>query len=341
MQDIVAALRILRKSPGFAFTVILTIALGIGANTAIFTLVDAILLRSLPVTDPSTLYRVGDTDDCCVNGGFVGENGDFDLYSYLLYKHFRETTPEFESLAAMQSGGNEMSVRRGSEPAKSLRTEYVSGNYFSTLGVSSFAGRVFTDADDTAGAAPATILSYDAWQTSYGGDAHIVGSTVYMQGQPLTVIGITPPGFFGDRVRSNPPAFYIPLIDEPLIEKSNSILKVAESNWLYVLGRAKPGANMVPVQEKMSSDLRQWLGQQDAYTRNGASSLIPKQHVVIVPGGGGIQNLQKETHKGLYLLMAISALVLLVACANVANLLLARGAGWHSGPTGCGWCARC
>lgn len=326
MQDIAAALRILRKSPGFAFTVILTIALGIGANTAIFTLVHAILLRNLPVTDPATLYRVGDTDDCCVNGGFVGENGDFDLYSYLLYKHFKETTPEFESLAAMQSGGDENNVRMGTEPASSQRTEYVSGNYFTTLGVGSFVGRVFTDADDTEGAAPATVLSYDAWQTSYGANPHIVGTTAYIEGQPFTVVGVTPPGFFGDRVRSNPPAFYIPLIDEPVVEKTNSILKVPESNWLYVLGRVKPGTNMVPIQEKMSTTLRQWLAQQDAYTRDGASTLIPKQHVVIVPGGGGIQNLQKETHKGLYLLMAISGLVLLVACANVANLLLARGA---------------
>src|ERR1700733_13956694 len=132
MQDDYVALRQFRKSPAFAITVILTIALGIGANTAIFTLVHEILLKSLPVTDPKTLYRGGDLDDCGVNGGFINENGDFDMYSYELYKHLQETTPEFESLAAMQSGNNEMSVRRGSEPAKSERTEYVSGNYFKT-----------------------------------------------------------------------------------------------------------------------------------------------------------------------------------------------------------------
>lgn len=326
MQDIQIALRLLRKAPGFALTVILTIALGIGANTAIFTLVHAVLLKSLPVTDPATLYRVGDTDDCCVNGGYVSDVGDFDIYSYTLYQHFRETTPEFDSLAAMQSGGDEMSVRRASEPAKNERTQYVSGNFFSTLGVGSFAGRVFTDKDDTPGAAPSTVISYNSWQSDYGSDPRIVGSTVYMNGQPFTVIGISAPGFFGDRVRSNPPAFWVPLNAEPTIEKTNSILKVPESNWLYVIGRVKPGTNMLPIQAKMTSNLRQWLGTQDAYTRNGGATLIPKQHIVIVPGGGGIQNLQKETGKGLYLLMAISALVLLVACANVANLLLARGA---------------
>src|ERR1700742_1831603 len=101
MQDIRIALRQIRKSPGFVITVILTIALGIGANTAIFTLVHAVLLKSLPVVDPKTLYRIGDKDDCCVNGGFENDDGDFDLFSYDLYKHFEETTPEFEQLAAM------------------------------------------------------------------------------------------------------------------------------------------------------------------------------------------------------------------------------------------------
>ena len=118
MQDIVVAFRQFSKSPGYAITVVLTLALGIGANTAIFTLVHAVLMKSLPVADPKTLYRVGDLDDCCVNGGFENDNGDFDLYSFELYKHLQETTPEFERLAAMQSGGNRMTTRRGSEPAK-------------------------------------------------------------------------------------------------------------------------------------------------------------------------------------------------------------------------------
>src|SRR5690242_17790939 len=117
MHDIRLALRQLRKDPGFVTTIILTVALGIGANTAIFTLVHGMLLKSLPVVDPKTLYRIGDKDSCCVNGGFVDdEGGDFDLFSYELYRHFRDTTPEFEQLAAMQSGRNTLTVRRGSEP---------------------------------------------------------------------------------------------------------------------------------------------------------------------------------------------------------------------------------
>jgi predicted permease len=326
MHDIRVAFRQFRKSPGFGLTVILTIALGIGANTAIFTLVHAVLMKSLPVVDPKTLYRVGDKDDCCVNGGFLDEDGDFDLFSYELYKHLRDSTPEFEQLAAMESGQNMMTVRRGSEPAKAQRSEYVSGNYFSTFGIGAFAGRMLTPTDDTTGAAPAVVMSYQAWQSDYGGDPSIVGSTLYVQGQPTTVVGIAPSGFFGDRIRSSPPALWIPLASEPVIDRENSLLHVPDSNWLYAVGRVKPGTQIGPLQAKMSTTLRVWLGTREEYTGNGGSSVIPKQHVVITPGGAGIQNLQQETGKGLYLLMAISALVLLVACANVANLLLARGA---------------
>jgi predicted permease len=325
MNDIRIALRQLTKSPGFALTVILTIALGIGANTAIFTLVHAILMKSLPVTDPKTLWRIGDKDDCCVNGGFLDDDGDFDLFSYELYKHIRDTTPEFEQLAAMQSGGNTMTVRRGSEPAKSLRSQYVSGNFFTTFGIGPFAGRVLSMNDDRQGAPPAVVLSYQAWQAEYGGDPSIVGSTLYVQTQPMTVIGITPPGFFGDRLRPNPPAMWIPLSSEPLINHDNSLLPLKESNWLYAVGRLKPGTPIRPLEQKISNNLRIFLSTVDEYTRNGGTSVIPKQHVVITPAGAGIQILQQETRKGLFILITISALVLLVACANIANLLLARG----------------
>jgi predicted permease len=325
MHDIRIAFRQLRKSPGFALTVILTIALGIGANTAIFTLVHAVLMKSLPVADPKSLYRLGDKDDCCVNGGFINDDGDFDLFSYDLYLNLRDTTPEFEQLAAMQSGLNTMNVRRGSEPAKALRSQFVSGNFFTTFGIRPFAGRVLSMADDTAGAAPAVVMSYQAWQSEYGGDPSLVGSSIYIQGQPVTVAGIAPPGFFGDRLRPSPPAIWMPLAIEPMIDGDNGLLHVKPSNWLYAIGRVKPGTEIGPLQAKISNNLRLWLSTVDDYTRNGGSTEIAKQHVVITPGGAGIQNLQQETGKGLYLLMIISALVLLVACANIANLLLARG----------------
>ena len=325
MNDIRVALRHFLKSPGFAITVILTIALGIGANTAIFTLLHSVLMKSLPVGDPKSLYRVGDKDDCCVNGGFENDDGDFDLFSYDLYRHFQDTTPEFEQLAAMQSGQDMIAVRRGSELAKSERSEFVSGNYFATFGVGAYAGRMLSSADDFPGASPAVVMSYQAWQSNHGSDPSVVGSTFYIQGQPVTVVGVAPPGFFGDRIRSTPPDFYIPLSLEPVINRENTILKVPDANWLYVVGRVKPGASIGAIQDKISNNLRLWLTTIPSYTQSGGSTVIPKQHVVITPAGGGIQNLQQETGKQLYLLMAISGLVLLVACANVANLLLARG----------------
>ena len=325
MSNLKFALRQFAKSPGFAATVILTISLGIGANTAIFTLVHAILLKSLPVANPASLYRIGDLDDCCVNGGFINDNGDFDLFSYELYRHIQDNSPEFEELAAFQSGQNMMNVRVGNNAAKAERTEYVSGNYFSTFGVGAYTGRMFQASDDAPGAAPVAVISYAAWQSAHAADRNVVGSTFFMQSHPVTIIGVAPPGFFGDRVNSNPPAFWIPLNAEPVLEGETTILKVKESNWLYALGRVKPGVAPKALEAKVSTILRQWLATVPAYTLPGNDKEIPKQHVILTPGGGGIQNLQQQTGDGLHLLTWISALVLLVACANIANLLLARG----------------
>ena len=325
MNDLKSALRQFQKSPGFAATVILTISLGIGANTAIFTLVHAILLQSLPVRHPASLYRIGDLDDCCVNGGYMNDSGDFDLFSYDLYRLIQGAAPEFEQLAAFQSGQGMMNVRVGSATAKAERTEYVSGNYFSTFGLGAYAGRLLQPSDDVPGAAPVAVLSYAAWRASHAGDRNLVGATVFVQSHPVTIVGISPPGFFGDRVNDSPPALWIPLNAEPILEGETSILKQPGSNWLYVLGRLKPGVSTVALQSKISAALRQWLATQPLYTSNGNDKEIPKQHVVITPAGGGIQNLQQEAGDGLQLLTWISALVLLVACANIANLLLARG----------------
>ena len=328
MRDLKLAFRQLGKNPAFAITVILTLALGIGANTAIFSLVQAVLLQSLPVANPASLYRIGDTDNCCVNGGYESENGDFDLFSYELFLHLKQAAPEFEELAAFQSGYgyNNLTVRRNSEPARATHGEFVTGNYFSTFGIKPLLGRMLLPSDDNAGVAPVAVLSYQTWQNDYAGDPSVVGSTFYIQGRPLTIVGVSPPGFFGDRVDSHPPEMWLPLSVEPVVNGANSILHLDDANWLYAIGRLKPGVNVAALQQKLSASLRQWLATQPTYVQRGGDSLIPKQHVVLTPAGGGVQNLQQETGKGLNLLMALSALVLLVACANVANILLARNA---------------
>lgn len=327
LNDLRYAMRQLRKAPGFTATVVVTLALGIGANTAIFTLVQGILLRSLPVSNPSQLYRIGDNNQCCVDGGFpedASQTGDFSIFSYDLYQHLKQSAPQFDQLAATQAGIWDWSVRRGGELAKSLHGEFVSGNYFSTLGVGAFSGRVLTPGDDTEAASPAVVLSYRAWQGEYASDRSIVGSTIFIQAKPFMVIGIAPPGFFGDRVTDNPPDLWMPIHTEPYIEAGDAILDNAEAHWLYLLGRVHPGTNVTALQAELTASLRQWLWSRPNMTANGGAALIPRMHVVLSPGGGGIQTLQNQAGKSLNMLMILSAVVLLIACANIANLMLAR-----------------
>ncbi|HEU5457535.1 MAG TPA: ABC transporter permease [Terracidiphilus sp.] len=326
-KDIRYSLRQLRGSPGFSITAIVTLALGIGANSAIFSLVHSVLLRSLPVGDPAQLYRIGDKGQCCVDGGFpedAAQTGDFSIFSYDLYKHFQASAPEFEQLAAAQAGEEAMSVRRGRNLPKSLGTEFVSGNYFSTLGLSPYAGRLFADSDDTPAASPVVVLSYATWKAEFSGDPSVVGSTIYIQTHPFTVAGIAPPGFFGDRETDTPPSIWLPLNTEPYLHGPTSILHHTSSNWLYPIGRIRTGTSIPALQDKLSVALRQWLPTQPLFTANGGAAVIPKQHVVLTPAGGGIQTLQQQVGRGLTMLMILAGVVLLIACANIANLLMAR-----------------
>jgi predicted permease len=210
---------------------------------------------------------------------------------------------------------------------KALHGEFVTGNYFNTLGIGAIAGRVFTDNDDTPAAPPTVVLSYDAWQGEYGGDPGIAGSTIFIQAKPFTVAGVAPRGFFGDRVTDTPPDFWMPVNTEPFVHGESSFLSHQDSHWLYPLGRVRAGTSIAGLQAKLTSTLRQWLNTRDTYTANGGTAMIPKMHVVLSPGGGGIQNLQEQTGMGIRMLMILSSVVLLIACANIANLTLARTTG--------------
>ncbi len=331
LQDLRYALRQLRKSPGFALTAVLTLALGIGANTAIFTLVNAVMLKSLPVTNPAQLYRIGDNDICCVYGGLQQEYGGWGLFSYALYRHIRDNTPQFEEIAAFQGNEPEVSVRRsGSQaPAESFPGEFVSGNYFSTFGIQPFAGRLLTPADDNAGAPPAVVMSYRGWQDHFGLDPSVVGATFMVNGKPFTVTGIAPPGFFGDRLREDPPDFYIPLSAEPQLNQASSMLHVDTQHWLYLIGRIKPGVQSSQVESQLTGELRQWLPTVASSFSPSQRDKIGQQTIRLGRGGEGITSLKDRYKSGLYMLIAASALVLLIACANLANLLLARGMARH------------
>ena len=327
-QDVRYGIRMLARNPGFTAAAVLTLALGIGANTAIFTLVHGVMLKSLPVANPKQLYRVGNDDNCCVIGGFQDNWG---IYSYSLYQQLRDHTPEFNELAAFQGGEESLSARRAgsSGAAQPYGGEFVSGNYFQMFGVGSFLGRVITPADDKPGAAPVAVMSYRAWQQNFGGDPSVIGSTFFINTMPYTVAGIAAPGFFGDRLQSDPPDFWLPLHNEPALHGQNSLLNHADEHWLYLIGRLKPGAHPASVQAKLTTELRQWISAQpDLEARNIPD--IPKQHINLVPGGVGVQLLQGEVKDGLRLLVVLSSLVLLIACANIANLLLVRATARHA-----------
>jgi macrolide transport system ATP-binding/permease protein len=326
IQDVRYALRQLKKTPAFTVTVLLTLALGIGANAAIFTLVHTVLLKSLPVVDPKMLVRVGHGNDCCVNSG-TNDSGDYSLFSTEMYEQMKKSTPEFEELAAMQAGfGYRPIVVRGANQAeaRSVMGEFVSGNYFRTFGLRPSAGRLLTDSDDVKGAPMTAVMSYTAWQRDYAGDATVVGSTIWVNTKAVTVVGIAPKGFYGDRLMSTPPDFYLP-IRTMMVLANVRYVEDPNSNWLYIVGRVKPGVSVAALQDKLSTTARQEFATTTNFLDGDTKKLLARVHVLLTPGGAGIQSMQEEYGAHLHLLMWVAGLVLLVACANIANLLLVRG----------------
>jgi hypothetical protein len=261
VQDVRYTVRQLIRTPVFTITVLLTLALGIGANAAIFTLVNAVLLKKLPVADLASLVRLGDNDDCCQGSG-LRRNGDYAMFSTDAYEQLKRNVPEFEELAAMQAGfaGRPIIARRdGSQAgARSAIGEFVSGNYFGTFGLQPRAGRLLMDSDDTQGAPMTAVMSYEAWQRNYAGDASVVGSTFWVNTKPVTIVGIAPEGFYGDRLNITPPEFYLPIETMPELLGA-PFVHDPETNWLYIVGRIKPGVAIAPLQEKVTGLLRQVL----------------------------------------------------------------------------------
>jgi predicted permease len=325
--DLSYAVRQFRHCPVFTLTAALTLALGIGGTTAIFSLMHDVMLRSLPVSDPGSLYRIGSGNDCCVEGG---PQNNWGMYSYPLFERLRSAAPEFEQVTAFQASTWRYSVLRPGidRIAKPLRGEFVTGNYFSVFGIRPFAGRMLSTADDTASAAPVVVLSYRAWQTDWGADPSAVGSVAVLQGQPFTIAGVAPPGFFGETLRSDPPDFWIPLHQEPLLQGRDSILHQSISAWLRAIGRLRPGASTGGMSARLTVVLRQWLERDSGYPAEWMGEvrhLLPKQNVQIVAAGNGVEEMRENYSRSLQILLAVCGLVLLIACANVANLLIARG----------------
>ncbi len=320
VQDVRHALRRLRNAPAFTLTTVLTLALGIGATTSIFTLVHAVILKSLAVANPRELYRLGKEARCCYWGGYSQEK-EFSLVSYDLYKYFRDHTKEFAEVAAFQASTDLYGVRRSGNPeaAQGYPGELVSGNYFSMFGIRPYAGRLLNGSDSRAGASPVAVMSYRLWQQRYGLDPSVIGSVFNLDAKPVTVVGITPPGFFGDTLRDTPPDFFLPLNPE------DSDTSRPSTHWLDLIGRIQPGAGPISIEAEMRVELKNWLRSHWGEMTANERAKFPEQTLFLRPGGAGITGMRDEYEHWLQILIMVSGFVLLIVCANVANLMLVRG----------------
>jgi predicted permease len=308
---------------------VITLTLGIGATTAIFTLVHQVMLKSLPVSKPDELWRIGDKVRCCNWGGYTqGDDGDFSLFSWEAYRNFRTQTPEFADFAALQAGNAPLGVRKAgsSSQADTRNGEYVSGNFFRTLGIQPWIGRLMNDADDREGAPSVAVMSFRVWNEKYGADSSVVGASYDINGHPFTVIGVAPPGFYGAKLAGwGMPDLWLPLTAELLIDGATSRLKRPNGNFLDLIGRVRPGVNPTQLEAKLKVEFHDWLASHVADMEPGEKQLWRQQTLHLIPGGAGVAAMRDQFQDGLKLLFIAAGCVLLVACANLANLMLARG----------------
>ena len=325
VQDVGYGLRQLRKSPGFTLIAILSLTLGIGASTAIFTLLNAILLRPLPVQSPSELLIFGGGD---AEGSTSSvPDGRTNLFSYSFFHDFRQKDISFSGVAAVDSSQFETKASIAGAAYQTTRVNLVSGSYFSVLGVPAFLGRTIGESDDsTDGAGPVAVASYSWFQRQFNGDPSALGKTIRIQSHDYTLVGVARPGFYGFTVGQSTDLF-IPLSMEKAFSRPgwNGLGdKLFQS--LYLIGRLKSGVTAAQASAETNllfkQILRSYLGSQPSQKH---LDDIAHASVELNPGGRGVSHLRRAFSVPLKILMAIVALVLLIACANIANMLLARG----------------
>jgi predicted permease len=328
LNDLQYGLRILAKSPGFTAVVVITLALGIGANTAIFTLINSILLKGLPVEKPEQLVLFSDDAS---QGNITGDQtGKWRYFSYPLYVYFREHNQVFQDICAFRKGEESLNVQvegpgRTQVPQRS-RGKLVSGNYFSVLGVNAMLGRALEPEDERAGAPPVAVISYGYWQRAFGSDPFAVGKVVELNDTAFTVVGVTPPQFFGETVEV-PPDFWLPLSLQAQVTRRESFLNSPEFYWLNLMARLQPGVSRTGAQTAVNLQLRQLLSElAGSSPSEDRRRKIQQSSIELAPGGRGISLLRLRYSEPLHMLMAAVALVLLISCANVASLLLSRSA---------------
>jgi predicted permease len=330
IQDLRFGLRMLRKNPGFTLVAALSLALGIGANTAIFSLLDAVLLKSLPVAEPDKLMLFGNGVETGLNTGFP--NKSWDLFSYPFYQDARRRQEVFTEVAAIlntpRSPYGVVNIRGASGEAEKLNLQLVSGTYFSVLGVQASLGRTFTEADDQqAGGQPVAVVSYDWWQRRLGADPAVVGATISARQTVYTIIGVAPKEFFGTTVGQSPDLWAPLALEEQSPSSLWSGVHKQDAQSLYLIARLKNGVSAEQASAAVNLLFKQYL-QEMAGAQPSPERLqtIQRASIELTPVGRGLSILRREFSLSLRILMAVVGLVLLIACANVANLSLARAA---------------
>src|SRR5256886_4827011 len=342
LQDTRYTLRQLRKSPGFAATVILMLGLGIGANIAIYSFMESILLRSLPVADPESLVvlnwhsrppQEGNKESVHVMHGVQGMAWPGDkgamvsgMFPYGAFETLREENPVFSTLFGYFNGlHHNLVVHR---QATTASAEYVTGEYFRGLAVSPAAGRLIDSEDDRPGAAPVAVISFATSQNRFGGPPNAIGQSILVDNIPFTVIGVAPPEFFGvDPAEA--PDLYLPLHTNLLVDGARAARMYPDGNfyWIEMMGRLRPGVSMAQAQAVLAPRFHQWVA--TTATTDGERAKLPA--LILNPGAAGLGSLRRKYSKPLYVLLMMAALILAITCANIANLLLARAAARRRG----------
>ncbi len=323
-NDFRYAFRQLRRSPGFALTAVLTLALGIGATTAIFSLMYAALFKPLEVQQPQQLYKVGQRITCCVKREL---QGDWNLFSWDTYETLRDHTPALHGqLAAFDAGQASLLMRRAGDAAAAvpLNGKRVSGNYFAVLGVPLTLGRGLTPADDQPGAPPVVVISQRMWDRRFGRDPHVLGSTLLLNGTAATVVGVTAPGFFGETVNDEVPEVWFCMRQQTNFLHDAPSLDQPNRYWLDLIARVPPGTDQRQLEAQLTTGLRQWLHAHASMLLPGERDAIDRQHTSLGSAEAGINIVAIYYRKPLELLMGAAAFLMLIVCANVANLLLVR-----------------
>jgi len=327
LQDIRYALRQLRKSPGFTAVAIVSLGLGIGANTAIFTLINQLVLKSLPVRDPQHLVSFGKA----VDGGEVDGigPGPLDIFPYDFYKQIERTHDPFLEISASGSFPVTVSVRnRPKDAARQALTQLVSGTFFQVLGVEAALGRtILPDDADAPGRNPVAVVSYRYWEEKLEADRSVIGRVITINGTSFTVIGVAPPPFFGAELNEQEPDMWLPITMQQQVTLQPSLLNPHGLFWVHMMGRLKEGTTPNQGKAWATQQLQRFMVTREGGTISDKRRReIGQMYIDMLPGGRGVSHLREQFSRPLYILMGVVVLVLAIACANLANFLLAKAA---------------